>query len=154
MSLLEIDAVKPHEAQTGKLCSSFLDRCCTTPTPIQSPSTLVVVLRRSLSPNIQQDPLKILEFLPFKTKRIKYAAFTFKYSETDVGCMHTYKIQSKINSSEMSSVGSPTDTNTITMETMPACGMPAAPVLAAVTVKLKRETVMVTLCYPCWCIAC
>lgn len=37
----------------------------------------------------------------------------------------------------MSSVGSPADSNTITMDTMPACGMPAAPVLAAVTIKLK-----------------
>ena len=39
----------------------------------------------------------------------------------------------------MSSVGSPADDNTITMDTMPACRMPAAPVLAAVTVKLNKN---------------
>lgn len=53
--------------------------------------------------------------------------------------MYTYRIQSKIKSSDMSSVGGPTDANTITMDTMPACGMPAAPVLAAVTIKLNRR---------------
>lgn len=39
----------------------------------------------------------------------------------------------------MPSAGSPTDVNMITMDTMPACGMPAAPVLAAVTIKLKKK---------------
>ena len=38
--------------------------------------------------------------------------------------------------SVMSSVGSPTDVNTITMVTRPAWGMPAAPMLAAVAVIL------------------
>lgn len=42
-------------------------------------------------------------------------------------------------SRDMSSEGSPTDVNTITMETIPACGMPAAPVLAAVTMKLNKK---------------
>ncbi len=42
-------------------------------------------------------------------------------------------------SSDMSSVGSAADANTITMDTMPACGMPAAPVLTAVTIKLHRR---------------
>lgn len=36
----------------------------------------------------------------------------------------------------MSSVGNPTDVSTITMVTSPACGMPAAPMLAAVAVML------------------
>lgn len=39
----------------------------------------------------------------------------------------------------MSSGGNPTDDSTINMDTMPACGMPAAPVLAAVTTKLKSK---------------
>lgn len=39
--------------------------------------------------------------------------------------------------SVMSSVGSPTDVNTITMVTRPAWGMPAAPMLAAVAVILR-----------------
>lgn len=40
--------------------------------------------------------------------------------------------------SVMSSGGSPTDVNTITMVTRPACGIPAAPMLAAVAVILKE----------------
>lgn len=36
----------------------------------------------------------------------------------------------------MSSVGSPTEVRTITMVTRPACGIPAAPILAAVAVML------------------
>lgn len=39
----------------------------------------------------------------------------------------------------MSSVGSPIEDSTISIDTMPACGMPAAPVLAAVTIKLDRR---------------
>lgn len=41
--------------------------------------------------------------------------------------------------SVMSSVGSPTDVNTITMVTRPAWGMPAAPMLAAVAVILEED---------------
>lgn len=39
----------------------------------------------------------------------------------------------------MSSVGNPTDVSTITMVTSPACGMPAAPILAAVAVILEMN---------------
>lgn len=39
--------------------------------------------------------------------------------------------------SVMSSGGSPTDVSTITMVTRPACGIPAAPILAAVAVILE-----------------
>lgn len=60
-------------------------------------------------------------------------------SESDIGWMSTYSNQSTIISSDMSSVGSPTDANTITMDTMPTFGMPAPPVLAAVTIKLNRR---------------
>lgn len=38
----------------------------------------------------------------------------------------------------MSSVGKPTDVSTITMVTNPACGIPAAPMLAAVAVMLVK----------------
>ena len=41
--------------------------------------------------------------------------------------------------SVMSSGGRPTDVNTITMVTRPACGIPAAPMLAAVAVMLFRQ---------------
>ena len=37
----------------------------------------------------------------------------------------------------MSSVGNPTDVSTITIVTRPACGIPAAPMLAAVAVMLE-----------------
>lgn len=40
----------------------------------------------------------------------------------------------------MSSVGRPTEVSTITMVTSPACGIPAAPILAAVAVMLGEET--------------
>ena len=40
----------------------------------------------------------------------------------------------------MSSVGRPTEVSTITMVTSPACGIPAAPMLAAVAVMLGGET--------------
>ena len=40
--------------------------------------------------------------------------------------------------SEISSVGRPTEVSTITMVTSPACGIPAAPMLAAVAVILGR----------------
>lgn len=39
----------------------------------------------------------------------------------------------------MSSVGRPTDVSTITMVTSPACGIPAAPMLAAVAVMLLER---------------
>lgn len=42
--------------------------------------------------------------------------------------------------SVMSSVGNPTEVSTITMVTSPACGIPAAPMLAAVAVMLKEHS--------------
>lgn len=48
----------------------------------------------------------------------------------------TYNAQSTAMMRVMSSVGNPTDVSTITMVTSPACGMPAAPILAAVAVIL------------------
>lgn len=52
----------------------------------------------------------------------------------------THRNQSTAMIRVMSSVGSPTEVSTITMVTKPACGMPAAPILAAVAVILKRNT--------------
>lgn len=49
----------------------------------------------------------------------------------------TYRNQSTAMISVMSSVGSPTDVNTITIVTSPAWGIPAAPMLAAVAVMLE-----------------
>lgn len=48
-----------------------------------------------------------------------------------------YNAQSTAMMRVMSSVGSPTDVSTITMVTSPACGIPAAPMLAAVAVMLE-----------------
>lgn len=52
----------------------------------------------------------------------------------------TYNAQSTAMMRVMSSVGNPTDVSTITMVTSPACGMPAAPILAAVAVILDGVT--------------
>lgn len=49
-----------------------------------------------------------------------------------------YNAQSTAMISVMSSVGKPTEVSTITMVTSPACGIPAAPMLAAVAVMLKE----------------
>lgn len=43
--------------------------------------------------------------------------------------------------SVMSSVGRPTEVSTITIVTSPACGIPAAPMLAAVAVILMGKSV-------------
>lgn len=50
--------------------------------------------------------------------------------------IHTYKIQSTAKINETSSGGNPTVSSTITNVTRPACGIPAAPMLAAVDVML------------------
>ena len=42
----------------------------------------------------------------------------------------------------MSSVGKPTALSTITMVTSPACGIPAAPILAKVAVKLNNKYIL------------
>lgn len=51
----------------------------------------------------------------------------------------TYRIQSTAKISETSSGGSPTVSRTITNVTRPACGIPAAPIDAAVDVILKID---------------
>lgn len=52
----------------------------------------------------------------------------------------TYRAQSTAIIRVMSSVGSPTDVKTMTMVTRPACGIPAAPMLAAVAVMLLQTS--------------
>lgn len=52
----------------------------------------------------------------------------------------THRNQSTAMMRVMSSVGSPTEVSTITMVTSPACGIPAAPILAAVAVMLFYNT--------------
>lgn len=49
----------------------------------------------------------------------------------------TYKIQSTAKMIDTSSGGSPTVSSTSTKVTSPACGIPAAPILAAVDVILR-----------------
>lgn len=98
---------------------------------------------------LQTENMQLLHFHTFVFFLLSTPAFFFLdqpfpyfltkiFPQTDIGCMYTYKSQSKSNSSDISSVGSPIVENTITMDTMPACGMPAAPVLTAVTIKLNR----------------
>lgn len=66
LSHRQLNAVMKHHATQSRrlsstklssagpgLRSSCLDRCCTTPTPMQSPRTLVAVLKRSLARNIR-----------------------------------------------------------------------------------------------------
>lgn len=55
---------------------------------------------------------------------------------TEHNFIGTYRNQSTAMISVISSVGNPTDVKTIIMVTRPACGMPAAPILAAVAVIL------------------
>lgn len=50
----------------------------------------------------------------------------------------THRIQSMATMRVMSSGGRPTEVRTITMVTKPACGIPAAPILAAVAVMLQQ----------------
>lgn len=51
----------------------------------------------------------------------------------------TYSAQSTAIINVMSSVGSPTEVRTMTIVTRPACGIPAAPMLAAVAVILEQR---------------
>ena len=51
----------------------------------------------------------------------------------------THRTQSMATISVMSAGGNPTEVRTITMVTRPACGIPAAPMLAAVAVMLMRQ---------------
>lgn len=51
----------------------------------------------------------------------------------------TYSNQSTAMIRVMSSAGRPTTSSTITMVTKPACGIPAAPIAAAVAVILLRK---------------
>ena len=53
--------------------------------------------------------------------------------------IYAYNNQSTAKISPMSFTGRLTACRTSTMVTRPACGMPAAPIDAAVAVKLKRE---------------
>jgi hypothetical protein len=52
--------------------------------------------------------------------------------------MYTYKSQSIARIKEISPDGRPTVSSTITIVTKPACGIPAAPILAAVAVILQN----------------
>ena len=58
----------------------------------------------------------------------------------EVNTHATYNAQSTAMMRVMSSVGNPTDVSTITIVTSPACGIPAAPILAAVAVMLRVQT--------------
>lgn len=52
---------------------------------------------------------------------------------------NTYSNQSTAIIKVTSSAGRPTVSNTMTIVTSPACGIPAAPILAAVAVTLKNR---------------
>lgn len=120
-------------------CRSCLDRCCTTPTPMQSPRTLVDVLIRSLSWKSQPKSEQIVEVWGqwhWTFVQVYYSVFS-PGSNSMLLC--TYSIQSTIMRSDMFSVGSPRDDSTISRDTMPACGIPAVPVLTAVTIRLNQR---------------
>lgn len=91
-----------------------------------------MVLKRSLSDNIQKNcPSSLTEKMVLKTHPLTL--------QTDRSTF-TYSAQSTAMISVMSSVGNPTEVSTITMVTSPACGIPAAPMLAAVAVMLKEHS--------------
>lgn len=88
-----------------------------------SPSTLIIVRNLSL---IKENELVN------KTSFLNLLAMSL--------LAFAYKIQSMATMSEMSSGGKPTEVKTITMVTRPACGIPAAPMLAAVAVILRKDS--------------
>lgn len=57
----------------------------------------------------------------------------------------THSSQSTARMMETSSAGRLTVSNTITMVTSPACGIPAAPILAAVAVTLRTIILLIIL---------
>lgn len=59
----------------------------------------------------------------------------------------TYRSQSTAIISVTSSAGKPTVSNTITIVTRPACGMPAAPILAAVAVILHIKVIKILISF-------
>lgn len=63
----------------------------------------------------------------------------------------TYSIQSTAIINETSSAGSPTVSKTITKVTRPACGIPAAPIEAAVAVMLIANMFVIDSCIPLNC---
>lgn len=97
--------------------------CAMIPVARASPITFTIVLNRSLT-DTQDDE--------------ENSAFIVEMYESEIPMrLISYRAQSTAMIRVMSSVGSPTEVNTITMVTRPACGMPAAPILAAVAVMLK-----------------
>jgi len=99
--------------------------CAMIPVARASPITFTIVLNRSLTDT--QDCEENSAFIVEMYERER---------EIHVSLI-SYRAQSTAMIRVMSSVGSPTEVNTITMVTRPACGMPAAPILAAVAVMLK-----------------
>lgn len=61
-----------------------------------------------------------------------------KYIKQKQELFNTYKNQSMDRISVISLIGRPTAVSTIVMVTSPACGTPAAPMAAAVAVRLKK----------------
>ena len=100
---------------------------CTIPAPNESPRTLITVRNRSLT---QQGTV---------AKNHKQSQFINLYNNSLKLRQCTYKNQSTAIMSETSSAGKPSVSSTITMVTTPACGIPAAPILAAVAVILHRR---------------
>ena len=99
----------------------------TIPAPNESPRTLITVRNRSLT---QQGTVaknhKQSRFINFHNNSLKLRQCTYKNQSTAI-------------MSETSSAGKPSVSSTITMVTTPACGIPAAPILAAVAVILYQS---------------
>lgn len=99
-----------------------------------SPITFTMVLKRSLDDDPEEEHPP-----PTHTGALTRSWPRNRSSVRTGGSAFTYNAQSTAMISVMSSVGSPTEVSTITMVTSPACGIPAAPMLAAVAVMLKRR---------------
>ncbi|PWA29997.1 hypothetical protein CCH79_00009612, partial [Gambusia affinis] len=156
-----------------EVCSSCLERCCTTPTPMQSPSRAESLEdssiksqgilscdnnvderqrdaavddqpndhSQSVHANITTDFCYVRHFNNLPSQQEDDSHWRIPVMKRGVRCINwcIYTIQLTMSSRDLSSIGSPVEFSTIGMDTIPACGIPADPVLTAVTIKLKQR---------------
>lgn len=121
---------------------SFLQMCAMIPVAKASPITFTMV--RNLSLHRRKVCGMFWNKEEIRTKALTCSCSSVVSLELShimimgVNTFATYSAQSTAMMSVMSSVGNPTDVSTITMVTSPACGIPAAPMLAAVAVMLRE----------------
>ena len=119
--------------------NSFLQMCAMMPVAKASPITFTIVRNLSLK-KWEKRHWRQFWANECETKiSLCSAVISLDPSQTmKIKLSTAYNAQSTAMIRVMSSVGNPTDVSTITMVTSPACGIPAAPILAAVAVMLER----------------